>query len=66
MTEPVDWAGRTFGQLTRDEQRRVLVDVTKQLSRELNSPAARAVFSGEALPGTHCPSCDGHACPDVG
>jgi len=37
--EPVEWAGRTFGQLTADEKRRAARQAGKQLSAELTAMA---------------------------
>jgi hypothetical protein len=47
---PVDWAGRTFGQLTEDEKRRVTRAAASQLAAELQA-AAPAIT--EVLDGTY-------------
>jgi hypothetical protein len=39
--EPVVWAGRTFGQLSPDEQRRVAQAAGQQLSAELQAAAPK-------------------------
>jgi hypothetical protein len=38
---PVDWAGRTFGQLSADEQRRAAQAAGRQLSAELQAAAPK-------------------------
>lgn len=49
MTEPVDWAGRTFGQLAPDEKVRAAKIACEQLARELaaNAEAISKVLDGE-------------------
>jgi hypothetical protein len=37
--EPVDWAGRTFGELTDDEKRRAAKQAGRQLEDEMTQPA---------------------------
>lgn len=46
-TDGVDWAGRTFGQLSPDEQRRVTAWAAAQLQHELNSSERRAAILAE-------------------
>lgn len=47
---PVNWAGRTFGELTPDEKRRVVKAAGDQLSAELT---ANAALIGEIMEGTY-------------
>lgn len=51
-TEPVDWAGRTFGELSPDEQRRAAQDAGRRLGAELqaNAGAISAVMDGRPTP----------------
>ena len=42
---PVDWAGRTFGQLTPAEQRRVIRIASAQLAAEMSTPEFEAAFA---------------------
>lgn len=54
--EPVDWAGRTFGQLSPDEKRRAAKAAGRQLSDELTA-AAPAI--SKILAEGCCPDCTG-------
>lgn len=55
--QPVDWAGRGFGQLNADEKRRAARAAGKQLERELqaNAAAISAVLSTEPEPKDRMP-----------
>lgn len=46
MSEPVVWAGRTFGQLTPDEQHRASRESAGQLQVELSHPRMAAAILG--------------------
>lgn len=47
---PVNWAGRTFGELTPDEKRRAVKNAGDQLTAELT---ANAALIGEIMEGTY-------------
>jgi hypothetical protein len=50
INTPVNWAGRTFGELTPDEKRRAVKQAGDQLSAELQANAAQI---GEIMEGTY-------------
>jgi hypothetical protein len=65
--EPVEWAGRTFGQLTADEKARATRQAAGQLQDELQAAApAIAKVLAEAEPRTILSSQLGSGCPQCG